>query len=305
MALKPPRRSSFSRRAQLGAFIGVVLSVLSVLAGAALLIRSIYGSSDQFNWARGAALDVTAPAAGVIRTPFRWLDLGISAVGDHFHVMERNRQLEEMLRQATPALVRSRSLIIENRRLKALLALAEPSPRLVTTSRVVAGAPASPLSTAIVAAGQRQGVAVGQPVREPSGLVGRVVETGANAARIMLLTNVDSRVPVALVRDGTPALVFGTNKPLLEVKTVITDRNPFRPGDLLITSGAGGIYPPDVPVAVVVRTTADGALARPAVPPERLDFVIVEQPFAPRIMPVTPPGAAADAAATDGSGTMP
>src|SRR3546814_19460364 len=93
--------------------------------------------------------------------------------------------------------------------------------------------------------------------REPSGPVGRVSETGSNAARVMLLTHVDSRVQVAMVRDGTPALVFGRNDALLEVKTVITDRNPFRPGDLLITSGAGGIYPPDVAVAVVVKPTAE------------------------------------------------
>src|SRR3546814_8596875 len=86
-----------------------------------------------------------------------------------------------------------------------------------------------------------------------------------------------------MVRDGTPALVFGRNDALLEVKTVITDRNPFRPGDLLITSGAGGIYPPDVAVAVVVKPPAEGALARPAVAPEKLGFVIVEEPFVPRV----------------------
>src|SRR3546814_2512250 len=92
-----------------------------------------------------------------------------------------------------------------------------------------------------------------------------------------------------MVRDGTPALVFGRNDALLEVKTVITDRNPFRPGDLLITSGAGGIYPPDVAVAVVVKPTAEGALARPAVAPEKLGFVIVEEPFVPRVTPPAKP----------------
>src|SRR3546814_18255507 len=88
-----------------------------------------------------------------------------------------------------------------------------------------------------------------------------------------------------MVRDGTPALVFGRNDALLEVKTVITDRNPFRPGDLLITSGAGGIYPPDVAVAVVVKPTAEGALARPAVAPAKLGLVLVAEPFVPRVTP--------------------
>src|SRR3546814_7993105 len=101
----------------------------------------------------------------------------------------------------------------------------------------------------------------------------------------MLLTYGDRRVPVAMGSDGIPALVFGRNDALLEVKTVITDRNPFRPGDLLITSGAGGLYPPDAAVAVVVKQTADGALARPAVAPAKLGFVIVAELFVPRVPP--------------------
>lgn len=251
-----------------------------------MLVRSIY-SNDQMPGPRGFVLDVTAPVANAIGAPFRWIATGANLIGDHFHTVSRNRALEAELREAVPALVRARALAIENRRLKSLLSLAEPSRQLVATARIVAGSAASPLSTAVLAAGTRNGVAVGQPVREPGGLVGRVIETGAHAARVMLLTHVDSRVPVAMVRDGTPALVFGRNDALLEVKTVVTDRNPFRRGDLLITSGAGGIYPPDIAVAVVVKPTADGALARPAVPPEKLGFVIVEAPFAPKITPIS------------------
>lgn len=206
-------------------------------------------------------------------------------IDDHFRAVSRNRALQAQLEQAVPELVRARTLKRENARLKALLDLSEPNPRMIASARIVGGSPSSPSSTAVLSAGRRQGVAVGQPVREPSGLVGRVIETGSNAARVMLLTHVDSRVPVAMVRDGTPALVFGRNDALLEVKTVITDRNPFRPGDLLITSGAGGIYPPDVAVAVVVKPTVEGALARPAVAPEKLGFVIVEEPFVPRVIP--------------------
>lgn len=266
----------------MGAFVGLVLSVIAIIAGAALLIRSIYGHNE-LTGARGVALDITAPIASAIGAPFRWIAAGVDMVDDHFRIVSRNRMLEAQLDHAVPELVRARTLTIENERLKALLALAEPNTRLVATARIVGGSPSSPLSTALLAAGSRSGVAVGQPVREPSGLVGRVIETGANASRVMLLTHVDSRVPVVTVRDGTPALVFGRNDALLEVKTVITDRNPFRPGDLLITSGAGGIYPPDIAVAIVVKPTEEGALARPAVAPEKLGFVIVERPFAPVI----------------------
>ena len=267
--------------------MGLVASILAIIAGAVVLVRSVYGN-EQLGGARGLVLDVAAPIANAAGAPFRWIGAGIDRIEDHFQTVSRNRKLEREMAHAVPALVHARALVIENRRLKSLLTLAEPSRQLVATARIVAGSAASPLSTAILAAGKSEGVAVGQPVREPGGLVGRVVETGAHAARVMLLTHVDSRVPVAMVRDGTPALVFGRNDALLEVKTVITDRNPFRPGDLLITSGAGGIYPPDIAVAIVVKPTEEGALARPAVPPEKLGFVIVEKPFAPKVTPITP-----------------
>src|SRR3546814_1497552 len=55
---------------------------------------------------------------------------------------------------------------------------------MIASARIVGGSPSSPSSTAVLSAGRRQGVAVGQPVREPSGLVGRVIETGSNAARV-------------------------------------------------------------------------------------------------------------------------
>lgn len=280
------RRSGFSRRAQLGAFVSLVLSIIAVIAGAVLLVRSIYGGAS-FSGARGAAVDITAPVANALGAPFRWIASGVDLIDDHFDTVSRNRRLEAQLQRAVPELVKARTLARENRHLKELLGLAEPSRKLIASARIVGGSPSSPLGTAILAAGSRQGVMTGQPVREPAGLVGRIIETGANASRVMLLTHSDSRVPVAMVRDGTPALVFGRNDALLEVKTVITDRNPFRKGDLLITSGAGGIYPPDVPVAVVVRPTEEGALARPAATPEKLGFVIVEEPFAPKIVPVS------------------
>jgi rod shape-determining protein MreC len=282
------RRSGFSRRAQLGAFVGLVLSVLAIIAGAVLLVRSVYGNDDA-SGARGVALDVTAPIATAIGAPFRWAAAGINLIDDHFRTVSRNRILEKQLDQAVPELVRARALKRENARLKALLDLSEPNPRVIASGRIIGGSPSSPSSTAILSAGTGEGVAVGQPVREPSGLVGRVIETGRHASRVMLLTHVDSRVPVAMVRDGTPALVVGRNDALLEIRTVISDRNPFRPGDLLITSGAGGIYPPDIAVAVVVKPTVEGALARPAVSPEKLGFVIVEEPFVPKITPVIPP----------------
>jgi len=88
-------------------------------------------------------------------------------------------------------------------------------------------------------------------------------------------------VPVRLVRDGTPALAVGRGDGTIELRTLEVGQNPFRRGDILVTSGVGGVYPPGVPVAVVSRIQGDTAIARPAADPARADFAIVERIYQP------------------------
>src|SRR3546814_6322934 len=88
MADKGWRRSGFSRRAQMGAFVGLVLSVLAIVVGVVLLVRSAFGNDD-VSGARGVALDVTAPIAAAIGAPFRWAAAGVDMIDDHFRAVSR------------------------------------------------------------------------------------------------------------------------------------------------------------------------------------------------------------------------
>jgi rod shape-determining protein MreC len=134
---------------------------------------------------------------------------------------------------------------------------------------------------ATLAAGSSSGIAVGQPVRAPDGLVGRVIETGRWASRVLLVTDGASNVPVRLVRDGTPAIAAGRGDGTIELRTLEVGQNPFRAGDILVTSGTGGIFPPNIPVAVVVRPEGDTAIARALADPARADFALVLRPYQP------------------------
>ena len=141
----------------------------------------------------------------------------------------------------------------------------------------------------MISAGRRHGVAVGQPVRTVEGIVGRIVETGESAARVLLLTDTNSRVPVRVQRTGKPAMIAGINGALLEVRFVAPADGQLRIGDKLVTSGDGGIYPPEIPVATVVRLRGETIYARPAANPEALGFVIVDQPYLPVVLPPSAP----------------
>jgi len=88
-------------------------------------------------------------------------------------------------------------------------------------------------------------------------------------------------VPVRLVRDGTPALAVGRGDGTIELRTLEVGQNPFRVGDVLVTSGIGGIFPPNIPVARVIRLEGDTAIARPVADPARIDFAIVQRAYQP------------------------
>jgi rod shape-determining protein MreC len=89
------------------------------------------------------------------------------------------------------------------------------------------------------------------PVIGAEGLVGRTTDVGAGAARVLLLTDSQSRVPVLVARTGQAALVAGDGSPLLLLAERVGPEEPLRRGDRLVTSGEGGVFPPGVPVAVV------------------------------------------------------
>ena len=116
-------------------------------------------------------------------------------------------------------------------------------------------------------------------MRGPDGLVGRILEAGPDSARVLLLSDAESIVPVRRTRDGMPAIAAGRGDGLIEIRSVNASNVVFLPGDLLMTSGIGGIYPPNIPVARVIRRSRDTAPARTIAQPDGFDFAIVQQAF--------------------------
>jgi rod shape-determining protein MreC len=119
------------------------------------------------------------------------------------------------------------------------------------------------------------------PVRSPSGLVGRIIDVGALASRVLLISDRTSIVPARLLRGGIPVIAQGRGDGTVEVRPLEVGRNPFRPGDLIITSGTGGLYPPLVPLARIVKLKDDGAIALPLADPATTSFAIVEPAYEP------------------------
>jgi rod shape-determining protein MreC len=84
-------------------------------------------------------------------------------------------------------------------------------------------------------------------------------------------------VPVRRSRDGIPAFATGRADGQLQIRLINLGLNPLKVGDVLVTSGSGGLYRPGTPVAVIAQLTRDGGVARVLSDPAASEFVIVEQ----------------------------
>ena len=280
MAGPSTRRPGFSRRAQYGLFIGYVVAGAGILFSV-LLIAIATIDPRGFAALKGAALDVTKPITAGGRSVVDFFG-GIGAsVGNYWNAAEQNAELKRRLAASQRQTIEARALQLENRRLKALLKLSQESQEQVTITRVVGSSFDSAHRLATLSAGASSGVRRGQPVRAAEGLIGRVIETGQWAARVLLISDGASNVPVRLARDGTPAIATGRGDGTLELKTLEVGRNPFRRGDVLLTSGVGGVYPPNIPVAVVLRAERERTIARPLADPAVIDFAMVLKPYQP------------------------
>lgn len=281
MAQPAKRRSgTYSRRVQYSLFLGYVFAIAGMIVAVLMLAIAIIDPRG-FAAIKGAALDLTTPVSSGGRGVVRFFTGIGDTVSDYWQAGSQNAALNEELNAARRELVAAQAAQAENRRLTQLLGLARQVNDEVALVRIVGSSFEAPRRMATLSAGRSSGIELGQPVRAPEGLIGRVVEVGQWAARVLLVTDGASNVPVRLVRDGTPAIAVGRGDGTIELRTLEVGQNPFRPGDLLVTSGIGGVFPPGVPVAVVARLDGDSAIARPIADPARADFAIVQRAFQP------------------------
>ncbi len=274
------RRPGQSRKAQYSLFAAYVIAVTGALAGLLLAILSVVDPVG-FAQLRLASQEVAAPVARASRSVIGSISGIDDSIGAYVRAGSQNRRLRSELAETRRRLVATSSLQEENRQLKALLDLQETDRTAVANGYLLTSTSTSSKRIALLSIGRNLGVTAGQPVRGADGLIGRVTSSGPSVSQVLLLTDVDNIVPVRRARDGLPALAYGRGNGDLDIRTLNIANNPFKPGDILVTSGTGGLYPPNIPVAIVVQRQDDGALARPLADPAKVDAVSVLRPYTP------------------------
>lgn len=304
MAPPSSRRSGFSKKAQYSLFTGYLLAGVGAIVGLCLLLLSLWQPSA-FAPLRGAATDAVAPVGEVgaaTRTTSQSL---FGSIAGYFQAGSQNAALRKEMELARIRLAEAEAVKAENRRLKGLLGLRETSAPPVTVARLVGSTATSTRRYAFLSAGRSDGVAPGMPVVSERGVIGRVLESGRYSARVLLLTDTESVLPVRRAKDNVIAFAEGRGDGLLRIRLVNLGINPLKVGDLMLTSGAGGYYRPGIAVAVISKLTPDGGIARLVAEPAATNYVAVEPIHQPAAVAAIQ-GAALDpsgAAATGDDGT--
>jgi rod shape-determining protein MreC len=235
--------------------------------------------------------DAVTPILSVMGEPVAASRRIADQVGGLAAVHEENARLREQNRQLLEWQGVARQLALENRALRQMLNMdAEAARPTAVVARVVADGGGPFMHTVLVDAGSDQGVVKGMAAVDARGLIGRVIEVGRRSARLLLLIDLNSRIPVMVERSRDQAILSGDNS--RQPKLLFLPLNPrFSVGDRVVTSGRGGLLPPGLGIGKVSAITEDRAVVTTQVDWDRIEYVRLLE-FAPVAAPAS--GGAAD-----------
>ncbi len=231
--------------AQLPLAVAAVLALALVLLGRA--------QSGIFDRARANITDWMSPALATVHAPVDAVSKWAGDAGNIFNVYKENLRLKqenERLRQWQAAA----NLMDERVKRYQLLLHAVPDPALSSIVARVIGRASRPFDqTMILDAGKRNGVKPGQAVVNDRGMIGRIFLAGQHTAWVVLITDLNSRIPVTIKPGNVQALLAGDNSPTPRLED-FSQNAQLKPGDSIVTSGDGGILPAGLTIGTLVQT---------------------------------------------------
>lgn len=236
------------------AWTAAVALIIAAIVGFTLLANDRRGTfkTQAYGVTRQAVDTVAAPVGGVLSTPIEWTGSAVNYVTGYFGAVSENRRLKRELTQMRQWRDVAVALKDRNERLEAALGLRTEPPIPMATARVVLDSRGPFANSRLADAGSDAGIVVGNPVMSDRGLIGRIVGVSPHISRVLMLTDVASRVPVLIDRTNARAILAGDGggNPKLDY---LRGRDALRQGDRVLTSGDGGVFPRGLPVGVAYK----------------------------------------------------
>lgn len=288
--MRGPARISFRLVAPFRAALGRFAFALLVMASIGLMVTSRFDLLA-LDRARGLLLDVVTPFYEALSRPADTIAGTLADIRRFWQLRTENERLREEVQRLERWHEVARKLDSENEALRGLLGYPADSEIKSITGRVIADHGGAFVRSVLVSVGSDNGVIRGQPAVTGEGLAGRVTDVGDRSARILLITDLNSRIPVMIESTRERAVLAGdnSNEPRL---IYLRQGASVSPGDRVVTSGHGNTWPPGMPVGVVTGNGDRGVLVQPYVDWSRLEFIRLLDLNLGGILTAPPPSAA-------------
>ncbi len=224
--------------------------------------------------ARSWATDAVAPILGVVSRPVATTAEVVQNFKEIVAIRKENARLREQNQKLIHWQAAARKLEAENKSFKKILNFVPEGMASYVTGRVIGDSGGAFARSLIFSAGARDGVRKGQAVVAGAGLVGRVTSVGRRASRVLLIVDMNSRIPVVLEGSRVRAILIGNNKERAFLSHLPPDVQ-VTPGERVVTSGHAGAFPPGLPVGLVSSVSDKGILVEPYVKRQSLEYVRV------------------------------
>jgi rod shape-determining protein MreC len=231
---------------------------------------------------------------GII-APFRFLSTPLNWVNWAFHSLsvsfrepfrkirlrdEENKNLREHIGRLLLEQQKYRDALLENQRLREILALKEKERRYVATAKIISKGWDRWANTLIIDKGTNSGIAKNMAVMTPLGLIGKVSLADDNYAYVLLLTDINFSASVKIQDTRKEAILSGTSSMSCILKYITRDEE-VKENEVIVTSGFDDLFPPEIPVGYISRVSKNGpgifqhVEVRPFQDLSRLDEVII------------------------------
>ena len=247
-------------------------ALLSLIGAAFALMLLGKADSLLLERVRSAVVDTVTPILNAASKPVATVKGVIQGAQELAELRAENAELRARNERLMHWQMVARRLEVENESLRGLLELIPDPLETAITARVVADPGGAFVRSVLVNAGTRDGLQRGQAALTGMGLAGRVAQVGQRSARILLITDMNSRVPVMVGAHRERALLAGDNsdRPRIDF---LRPRVVVLPGDRVLTSGHGGVLPAGLPIGEVISVGETGVKVEPYVDVHRLEFL--------------------------------
>ncbi len=260
--------------------LAVLRSLAQRFAFASLIIASvalmILGKADilLIERARTLVVDALEPVLESMSRPANAVAEVMEGIHDLANLRAENARLKVENQRLHHWQTVARRLESENAILhEHLNVIPDPEPAFIT-ARVIGDMGSAFGHSMLLNAGASSGVRKGQAVLSGEVLVGHIAEVGERTSRLLLLTDINARIPVMTENTRIRAILAGDNKDRPRLNYV-SGNTPVSPGERVVTASSGSAFPPGLPIGVVVSTGEGGARVDPFVKRHDLEFVAV------------------------------